>query len=118
MDSGAHVRSNRHDGRICSFSLYQIERKDLAAFELITELIGRLPVLVNLLSLNLQQLSQILNKRNQLISKQFQEVMQMNNANLHVTYSFLYIIAEKAVDKGTEGRWLRSLMERILNNVM
>lgn len=115
---GAHVRSNGREGRICSSVLDQIESEDLATFGLIGELIGRLPVVVNLHPLNLEQLTQILTEPKNAIVKQFRELMRMNNADLHVTDSVLHIIAEQALDKGTGARGLRSLMERILDDVM
>lgn len=115
---GAHVRAKGRDGPISSSVLDQVESEDLATFGLIGELIGRLPVVVNLHPLNLEQLTQILTEPKNAIVKQFRELMRMNNADLHVTEAALTIIAQQAFDKGTGARGLRSLMERTLNDVM
>lgn len=115
---GAHVREKGHDSKIDSRILDKVESQDLATFGLIGELIGRLPVVVNLHPLNLDQLKQILTEPKNAIVKQFRELIRMNNADLHVTDEALEIIAQQALDKGTGARGLRSLMEKTLSNVM
>lgn len=115
---GAHVREKGHDSNIDSRILDKVESQDLASFGLIGELIGRLPVVVNLHPLSLDQLKQILTEPKNAIVKQFRELMRMNNADLHVTDEALEIIAKQALDKGTGARGLRSLMEKTLSDVM
>lgn len=115
---GAHVRAGGRDGPISSQILDHVESEDLATFGLIGELIGRLPVVVNLHPLNLDQLTEILTQPKNAIVKQFKELMRMNNVELHVTEDALNVIAQQALDKGTGARGLRSLMERCLNDVM
>lgn len=115
---GAHVRDQGRDGPISSSVLDDVECEDLATFGLIGELIGRLPIVVNLHPLSLEQLTQILTEPKNAIVKQFRELIRMNCANLHVTDSALAIIAQQALDRGTGARGLRSQMERCLNDVM
>lgn len=115
---GAHVRAEGKDGPIDSTILDNIESEDLASFGLIGELIGRLPIVVNLHPLDLEQLIQILTQPKNAIVKQFRELLKMNNAQLHMSDAALAIIARQALEKGTGARGLRSLMERTLNKVM
>ncbi|CAN8062440.1 unnamed protein product [Agarophyton chilense] len=115
---GAHVRAEGKDGPIDSSVLDRIESEDLANFGLIGELIGRLPIVVNLHPLDLQQLIQILTQPKNAIVRQFRELLKMNNAQLHISDPALGIIARKALEKGTGARGLRSLMERTLNEAM
>lgn len=115
---GANVRAKGRDGPISSTILDNLESEDLANFGLISELIGRLPIVVNLHPLNLEQLIQILTQPKNAIVKQFKQLLRMNNANLHVTEAALSIIARQALQKGTGARGLRSLMERVLNDPM
>lgn len=115
---GANVRSEGRDGPIDSTILDTIESEDLANFGLIGELIGRLPIVVNLHPLDMQQLVQILIQPKNAIVKQFRELVKMNNTKLHITDAALSIIARQALEKGTGARGLRSLMERTLNDVM
>lgn len=115
---GAHVREKGRDTEISSTILDKVESEDLATFGLIGELIGRLPVVVNLHPLNLAQLTQILTVPKNAIVKQFRELIRMNEANLHVTDAALATIAQQALNKGTGARGLRSQMERTLNDVM
>lgn len=115
---GANVRAEGRDGPISSSILDHVESEDLASFGLIGELIGRLPIVVNLHPLDLDQLVQILTQPKNAIVKQFRELVRMNNAELHVTDAALSIIARQALEKGTGARGLRSLMERTLNDAM
>lgn len=115
---GANVRTEGRDGPISSSILDHIESEDLANFGLIGELIGRLPIVVNLHALDMQQLIQILTQPKNAIVKQFRQLVGMNNAELHVTDAALSIIARQALEKGTGARGLRSLMERTLNDAM
>lgn len=115
---GAHVRSEGRDGPIDSGVLDNVESEDLASFGLIGELIGRLPIVVNLHPLDLEQLIEILTLPKNAIVKQFRELFRMNSTELHITDTALSIIARQALEKGTGARGLRSLMERTLNNVM
>ncbi|CDF38764.1 unnamed protein product [Chondrus crispus] len=115
---GANVRAEGRDGPISSSILDHIESEDLASFGLIGELIGRLPIVVNLHALNMQELIQILTQPKNAIVKQFKQLVGMNNAELHVTDPALSIIARQALEKGTGARGLRSLMERTLNDAM
>lgn len=115
---GANVRAEGRDGPISSAVLDHIESEDLANFGLIGELIGRLPIVVNLHPLDLEQLVQILTQPKNAIVKQFKQLFRMNNADLHVTDAALSIIARQALEKSTGARGLRALMERTLNEVM
>lgn len=115
---GANVRAEGREGPISSSILDNIESEDLANFGLIGELIGRLPIVVNLHALDLQQLIQILTQPKNAIVKQFRQLLGMNNAELHVTDAALSVIARQALEKGTGARGLRSLMERTLNDAM
>lgn len=115
---GAEVRDASPDKKIDGNILERVESEDLVRFGLIPELVGRLPVIVTLRELELEQLISILTQPKNAIVKQFRELLAMDDADLHITDQALQIIAKRALAKGTGARGLRQIMEKILADVM
>ena len=87
-------------------------------FGLIPEFVGRLPVVATLDDLNIETLIQILTKPKNALIKQYQALFQMENVKLDFTEEAMNIIAEKALERNTGARGLRSILENILLDTM
>jgi ATP-dependent Clp protease ATP-binding subunit ClpX len=113
---GADVRSpeERQTGDV----LREIEPEDLLKFGLIPEFVGRLPVLATLNDLDKDALIEILTAPKNALVKQYQRLFDMEDVKLSFTEGALDTIAEKAVERKTGARGLRSIMENILLDSM
>lgn len=115
---GARVRKGRPDAPPEKDVLQRVEAEDLVKFGLIPELVGRLPVIIALDPLELDDLVQILTQPKNAIVKQFRELFAMDGCDLHVTQGALQVIAKMALRKNTGARGLRQIMEKVLADVM
>jgi ATP-dependent Clp protease ATP-binding subunit ClpX len=98
--------------------LRHVEPEDLVQYGLIPEFIGRLPVVSVLRELTREDLEHILlNTRNSLI-KQYTKLLAMDGAKLKFTRDGVAAVAEKAIELGTGARSLRSILEKIMLEVM
>jgi ATP-dependent Clp protease ATP-binding subunit ClpX len=113
---GADVRSP--DERRTGDVLRQVEPEDLLKFGLIPEFIGRLPVLATLEDLDSEALVQILTEPKNALIKQYQRLFDMEDVKLSFQPDALKAIAEKAIERKTGARGLRSIMEGILLDTM
>ncbi|MGL4986709.1 MAG: ATP-dependent Clp protease ATP-binding subunit ClpX [Treponemataceae bacterium] len=91
---------------------------DLVKFGLIPELIGRLPISVSLNDLNCDDLNHILTKPKNAIIKQFQTSFAMDNVDLKFTDEAINEIAILAIKEKTGARGLRSIVEKLLLDLM
>lgn len=92
--------------------------EDLIKFGLIPELIGRLPVVVTLNSLNEDALVRILLEPKNALIKQYQKLFSIENVELEFNEDALRLIAKKAFVRKTGARGLRSILEDILLDTM
>ena len=95
-----------------------LQPEDLLKFGLIPEFVGRLPVIATLEGLDKGALIEILTKPKNAVVKQFQRLFEMENVDLTVPTEALRAIADKAFERNTGARGLRSIMERILLDTM
>ena len=98
--------------------LKEIIPTDLQKFGLIPELIGRLPVLVTLNPLYEEAMIHILTEPKNALVKQYQKMLGMDDVKLTFTDDALKAIAEEALRRKTGARGLRSIIERIMLDVM
>ena len=98
--------------------LKEIIATDLQKFGLIPELIGRLPVLVTLNPLDEEAMIHILTEPKNALVKQYQKMLGMDDVKLTFTDDALKAIAEEALRRKTGARGLRSIIERIMLDVM
>ncbi|RKZ35926.1 MAG: ATP-dependent Clp protease ATP-binding subunit ClpX [Gammaproteobacteria bacterium] len=91
---------------------------DLKEFGLIPELIGRLPVITTLEELTKQDLIRVLTEPRNAITKQYQALVEMDQATLDFEQEALETIATIALKKGTGARSLRTIMEEIMLDIM
>ena len=113
---GADVRGpeERRTGDV----LRGVEPEDLLKFGLIPEFIGRLPVLATLEDLDDDALVQILTEPKNALIKQYERLFDMEDVKLTFQTDALKAIAEKAIQRKTGARGLRSIMEGILLDTM
>ncbi len=94
------------------------EPEDLLSFGMIPEFVGRLPVVTALDQLTEDELVMILTDTKNAMVKQFAKLLSMEGVKLEVTKDGLRALAAEAVLKGTGARALRSMIERIMLDVM
>ncbi|MDP6840816.1 MAG: ATP-dependent Clp protease ATP-binding subunit ClpX [Rhodospirillales bacterium] len=113
---GADVQGpdERQTGEI----LRDVEPEDLLKFGLIPEFVGRLPVIATLDDLDEDALVKILTAPKNALVKQYQRLFEMEDVTLTFRDNALTAIAEKAVERKTGARGLRSIMEDILLETM
>ncbi|MCP2670395.1 ATP-dependent Clp protease ATP-binding subunit ClpX [Maricaulaceae bacterium EIL42A08] len=113
---GADVRDP--DARRQGDVLKDVEPDDLTRFGLIPEFVGRLPVIATLEDLDTDALVKILTEPKNALVKQYQRLFEMEGVGLSFTEDALTAIAEKAIERKTGARGLRSIMEGILLDTM
>jgi ATP-dependent Clp protease ATP-binding subunit ClpX len=96
----------------------EIEPDDLLRYGLIPELVGRLPVVVPLESLDEESLVRILKEPKNALTKQYQKLFELETVRITFEESALRAVAQKALKRGTGARGLRAILEEILLNVM
>jgi len=109
---GADPETSRSD------ILKKVEPEDLISFGLIPEFIGRLPVVASLDELTEEQLVQVLTEPKNAMVKQYTKLLGMDGVGLNITKDALRALASEAIRKGTGARALRSMIERIMLDVM
>src|SRR6202790_2344456 len=95
-----------------------VEPEDLLSFGMIPEFIGRLPVLSALDALTEEEMVAILTETKNAMVKQYTKLFSMENVRLKVPNGGLKALAAQAVTKGTGARALRSMLERIMLEIM
>ena len=113
---GADVRAE--DDRKTGDILRDVEPEDLLKFGLIPEFVGRLPVLATLEDLDEDALIEILVKPKNALVKQYQRLFEMESVKLNFSRGALVTVAQKAVERKTGARGLRSILENILLDTM
>ena len=98
--------------------LKAIEPEDLLKFGLIPEFVGRLPLVVTLESLDKEALVNILSKPKNALVKQYMKLFEIDNVELDFTDKALEAIAEKAIERKTGARGLRSIIEDVMTDIM
>jgi len=94
------------------------EPEDLLNFGFIPEFIGRLPVVTTLAELTEEQLVSILTDPKNALTKQYAKLMAMEGVELEFTPDALRELAAQALKKGTGARALRSLLEKLMLDLM
>ncbi|HSG52703.1 MAG TPA: ATP-dependent protease ATP-binding subunit ClpX [Rheinheimera sp.] len=114
---GANVRS-KESSRSISESFRDVEPEDLVKYGLIPEFIGRLPVVATLTELDMDALVQILSEPKNALVKQFAALFAMEDVELEFREDALKAIAQKAMERKTGARGLRSIVEGVLLDTM
>ena len=114
---GAEVRS-KEEGKKIGESLREVEPDDLVKFGLIPEFVGRLPVIATLEELDEAALVQILTEPKNALTKQYGKLFEMEGVDLEFRPDALKSVAQKALERKTGARGLRSILEGILLDTM
>lgn len=114
---GAEVKSKESQKSVGE-TLLDVEPEDLIGYGLIPEFIGRLPVVATLLELDRDALVSILTEPKNALVKQYQSLFEMEGVELDLRADALEAIAEKAIERKTGARGLRSIVETVLLDTM
>ncbi len=98
--------------------LAQVLPEDLNKFGMIPEFIGRIPVVTSLKELSEDDLVRILTEPRNALIKQYKRMFEFEDSELVVGEDALRAIARKAMEHNTGARGLRSICEKVLQNVM
>jgi len=114
FQSEDQVKVDKNDPKIFT----KIEPEDLQKFGLIPELIGRLPIICGLEELSDQAMFEILLKPKNAITKQYKKLFNMEDVELVFEDDALFAIVERALERKTGARGLRSILEDAMLDVM
>ncbi len=95
-----------------------VEPEDLIRFGLIPEFVGRLPVMATLEELDEAALMRILTEPKYALNKQYKRLFEMEGCDLELRADALHAIAKKAMERKTGARGLRTIMEKVLLDIM
>ena len=109
-----HRRSDRKPGEI----LNEVQAEDLLHFGLIPEFVGRLPVIATLDALTEEALVDILTKPKNALIKQYQKLFVFEDVRLRFSEGSLRAIARQAFRRKSGARGLRSILERVMLDLM
>ncbi|MFA5677894.1 MAG: ATP-dependent Clp protease ATP-binding subunit ClpX [Pseudomonas sp.] len=113
----ASVRS-KDDGKKVGDTLLSVEPEDLVRFGLIPEFVGRLPVIATLTELDEDALIQILTEPKNSLTRQYGRLFEMEGVELEFRTDALKSIAQRALERKTGARGLRSILESVLLDTM
>jgi len=94
------------------------EPEDLVKYGLIPELVGRMPVTAALQELDRDAMIRILQEPRNALTKQYKKLLDMENVALSFTPEAIEAVADKAIERKTGARGLRSILESVMRDVM
>jgi len=98
--------------------LQKVMPEDLTKFGLIPEFVGRVPINVSLEPLDKEALVRILKEPKNAITKQYKKMLELDGVKLTFEPEAIDLIAEKAIKRKTGARGLRSIMEKLMLDLM
>ncbi|MDT3993502.1 ATP-dependent Clp protease ATP-binding subunit ClpX, partial [Mammaliicoccus fleurettii] len=98
--------------------LSQIRPEDLQSYGLIPEFIGRIPIVANLETLDVDALKNILTQPKNALVKQYTKMLDLDDVELQFDENALTAISELAIERKTGARGLRSIIEEALIDIM
>ena len=116
MGFGADVRDP--DAKSVGEYFKDLEPEDLLKFGLIPEFVGRLPVIATLEELDVDALVKILTEPKNSLTKQYSKLFDMEGVEVDFREDGLRAVAEKAMERKTGARGLRSILEGVLLDSM
>ena len=116
MGFGAQVQSRKE--RNVGELIREIQPQDLLKFGIIPELVGRLPVITTLESLDREQMVQILTEPKNALVKQYQKLLEYDDVELEFQRDALEAVADRAVERNIGARGLRAILESVVTQVM
>ena len=110
--------TSKNDRERANDIIKQVEPDDLVKFGLIPEFVGRLPVIATLEELDKKALVRILIEPKNALIKQYRQLFAMEGVDIDFRESALQLVAEKAMERKTGARGLRSILENVLLDSM
>ncbi len=110
--------TSKDDKKSLSETLHQVEPEDLIKYGLIPEFVGRLPILATLEELDEDALIRILKEPKNALTKQYHKLFEMEGIDVEFRESALRKMAQKATERKTGARGLRSILEHVLLDTM
>ena len=98
--------------------LKSLQPEDLLKYGLIPEFVGRLPVVVALEALHTEDLVRIINEPKNALLKQYKKLFSIDDVELEIEDEAILSIAEKAIERKTGARGLRSILENLMTDIM
>jgi ATP-dependent Clp protease ATP-binding subunit ClpX len=116
MGFGAEIKGKKESN--ADFYLPLVQPEDLVRFGMIPEFVGRLPLVASLHSLGEEALHSILTQPKNAIVKQYKKLFRMEGVELDFEEAALRAVVQKAVERGTGARALRSIIEEVMLEIM
>ena len=116
MGFGADIESKKDIDKYKVFE--QLLPQDLLKFGMIPEFIGRLPIIATLKELDREALIKITTEPKNALVKQYKKLLQMDDVELIFEHEALEAIVDKAIERKTGARGLRSIIEEIMRDIM
>ena len=113
---GAEVKSKKELDKYEVFK--HLLPQDLLKYGLIPEFVGRLPIIATLKELDKEELKEVVTKPKNAIVKQYKKLLKLDNVELEFEEDALDAIVEKAIERNTGARGLRSIIEEIMRDIM
>lgn len=116
MGFGAKIESKKNINKTEIFK--QLLPQDLLKFGLIPEFVGRLPIMATLEGLTRETLIDIVTKPKNALVKQYKKLIELDGVELEFEPDALEVIVDKAIERNTGARGLRSIIEEIMRDIM
>lgn len=113
---GAEIKQKKEESMDAVLS--KVETEDLVKFGLIPEFVGRVPIIAILNELKVEDLIRILKEPKNALVKQYKKLFEIDGVELAFEEDSLRAIAEKAIEKKTGARGLRTILEDLMTDVM
>ena len=116
MGFGAQIESKKEIEKYKIFE--ELLPQDLLKFGLIPEFVGRLPIIATLKELDKEALINIVTEPKNALTKQYKKLLELDGVELEFEPEALNSIVEKAIERNTGARGLRSIIEEIMRDIM
>lgn len=116
MGFGAQIESKKEIEKYKIFE--ELLPQDLLKFGLIPEFVGRLPIIATLKELDKEALINIVTEPKNALTKQYKKLLELDGVELEFKPEALNSIVEKAIERNTGARGLRSIIEDIMRDIM
>ena len=116
MGFGAQIERKKEIERYKIFE--ELLPQDLLKFGLIPEFVGRLPIIATLKELDKEALINIVTEPKNALTKQYKKLLELDGVELEFEPEALNSIVEKAIERNTGARGLRSIIEDIMRDIM
>ena len=113
---GAKIESPKEIDKTKVFA--ELLPQDLLKFGLIPEFVGRLPIVATLQDLDREALIKIVTEPKNALVKQYKKLFELDDVELEFEHEALEAIVDKAIERKTGARGLRSILEEIMRDIM